>query len=173
MSGWRRLRWTCHVELSLAHIHEYIRLWVLLSDIHLIEDIEDSIIWNLTPSGEYSTNSAYNAQFFGATQNNMNKMVWWAPPKIKFFAWLAIWNRLWTLDRLERRGWDNCGLYPLCKQHKETEAHLFSHCRYARRLWRMIRYWLGLTSVRTNEWTNDLSLKSWWSRMSFKDTKQP
>jgi hypothetical protein len=34
----------------------------------------------------------------------------------------------------------------------------------------MIRYWLGLTSVRTNEWTNDLSLKSWWSRMSIKDT---
>jgi hypothetical protein len=25
-------------------------------------------------------------------------------PKIKFFAWLAIQNNLWTVDRLEKRG---------------------------------------------------------------------
>jgi hypothetical protein len=137
------------VELSLAYIHEYIRLWVRLSDIHLVDDIDDSIIWNLTPSGEYSTTSAYNAHFYGATQTNMNKMVWkvWAPPKIKFFAWLAIRNRLWTSDWLERRGWDNCGLCPLCNQHNETAAHLFSHYRYTKRLWGMIRDWLGLTPL--------------------------
>jgi hypothetical protein len=49
------------MALSLAHIYEYIRLWALLSGIHLVEDTEDSIIWNLTPSGEYSPTSAYNA----------------------------------------------------------------------------------------------------------------
>jgi hypothetical protein len=36
----------------------------------------------------------------------MNKMVSkiWAPPRIKFFAWLAIQNCLWTTDRLDKRG---------------------------------------------------------------------
>jgi hypothetical protein len=162
------------MELSLAHIHEYIRLWILLSDIHLVEDTNDSIIWNLTPSGEYSATSVYNAQFFVATQTNMNKLVWkvWAPPKIKFFAWLAIRNRLWTSDRLERRGWDNFGICPLCKQYNETTTHLFLHCQYTKRLWEMIRDWLDLTSIWTNEWMNDLSLKYWWSRMSFKATNK-
>jgi uncharacterized membrane protein YkvA (DUF1232 family) len=37
--------------------------------------IDDSIIWNLTPSREYSTTSVYKLQFYGATQTNMNKMV--------------------------------------------------------------------------------------------------
>jgi hypothetical protein len=64
-------------------------------------------------------------------------LVWkvWATPQVKFFAWLAIRNRIWTADRLERRVWENCGLCPLCKQTQETTAHLFSHCRYTKRLW--------------------------------------
>jgi hypothetical protein len=141
-------------NLTVHHIHEYIRLWVQLNAFQLIEGVQDSITWNLTSNGEYTTTSAYKAQFFGATLTDMNKMVWkvWAPPKVKFFAWLAIRNRIWTADRLERRGWDNCGLCPLCMQTQETAAHLFSQCRYTKRLWDMVKSWLGIPSVRTHEW---------------------
>jgi hypothetical protein len=77
-------------------------LWVFLNSIHLQEEIEESIVWNIMPSGEYPSKSAYKAQFFEATTTSMNMLVWksWAPPKIKFFAWLAIRNRLWTADHL-------------------------------------------------------------------------
>ena len=94
----------------------------------LHKDAADKIVWNLTGSGEYSSSSsAYKAQFFGALRPNMNKVVWkvWAPPKVKLFAWLAIQNRLWTADRLEKRG---------CKQTMETAAHLFFQCRLSKRV---------------------------------------
>ena len=56
--------------------------------------------------GEYSAKSAYKAQFMGAILTPMKKVIWkvWAPPKVKFFAWLAIQNLVWTADRRERRG---------------------------------------------------------------------
>jgi hypothetical protein len=154
--------------LTIPHLHQYLQLWHELNGIQLREHEEDSIVWNLTPNGEYSTTSAYNAQFFGSTLTNMNKMVWkaWATPKAKFFAWLAIQNRLWTADRLEKRGWDNCGLCPLCKQTQETAAHLFSHCRFTKRVWNLIKNWLGLSNIRTNEWGANLNIKEWWTMMT-------
>jgi hypothetical protein len=63
-------------------------LWALLNSIHLQEEIEGTIAWKVTPSGEYSSNSAYKEKFFGATATSKNRLVWktWAPPKIKFFC---------------------------------------------------------------------------------------
>jgi hypothetical protein len=77
-----------------------------------------------------------------AQKNQVNN---WAPSKVKFFAWLAIQYRLSTEDRHEKRGWTNCGICPLCKQTQETAADLFSHCRYTKRVWGMIKEWLGST----------------------------
>jgi hypothetical protein len=155
-------------NLTIPHIHEYIRLWVELCDVHLREEIEDSIVWNLTSNGEYSTASAYNTHFFGTTSTNMNKLVWkaWAPPKIKFFAWLAIQNRLWMADRLEERGWTNCSLCPLCKQCQETVVHLLSQCRFTKRLWGMMRDWLGLPHLQIGEWAADIAIDEWWMMMA-------
>jgi hypothetical protein len=124
-------------NLTVLHIYEYIRLWMRLEDMHLHEDNEDAIVWNLTYNGDYSSAWAYDAKFFKATLMRFNKMVWkaWNAPKVKFFSWLSIWNEIWTVDHLERIGWDNCGLCPLCKQTQEKMAHLFSHFHYSKRLW--------------------------------------
>jgi hypothetical protein len=67
---------------------------------------QDNIRWNLIANGQYSAKSAYRLQFMGATRSAFNQMIWkaWALPKCKFFSWLAIQNRLWTTDRLEKRG---------------------------------------------------------------------
>jgi hypothetical protein len=56
------------------------------------DEEEDTITWNLTANGECTSASAYVAQFFDDASTLMNKMVrkMWGPPKIKFFAWLAI-----------------------------------------------------------------------------------
>ena len=103
----------------------------------------------------------------------MNKVVWKAsaPPKIKFFAWLAIQNRLWTADRLEKRGLTNCGLCPLCKQAQETAAHLFFQCRYSKRIWGMVKNWLGLHYLSFSDWTPGHGLGDWWISMS--DSRTP
>ena len=34
----------------------------------------------------------------------------------------------------------------------------------------LVKDWLGLPSIRTHEWTPELSLKSWWKKMSSKGT---
>jgi hypothetical protein len=52
------------------------------------------IIWMIsaTLSGQYSAASANKVLFHGAIYTCMNKFAWeiWAPPKIKFFMWLAL-----------------------------------------------------------------------------------
>jgi hypothetical protein len=80
-------------------------LWTLISNIHLDPEVDDDIVWRLTPSGHYSAKSAYELQFLGSTSSPMDKTISkaWAPPKVKFFAWLANQNRIWTADRITKR----------------------------------------------------------------------
>jgi hypothetical protein len=138
-----------------------------LSTIHLNELVEDDISWRLTSNGQYSAKSAYEVQFLGLIKSPMYDTVWkaWAPPKTKFFAWLVTQNRVWTADRLAKRGWPNCGLCPLCKQCVESVNHLFIHCRFTKRLWALVVSWLGISGVDTSLWVR-LSMKAWWNGMA-------
>ncbi|XBI06310.1 hypothetical protein VPH35_134341 [Triticum aestivum] len=103
---------------------------------HLDEQTEDDIIWKHANDGIYTASTAYKAQFLGLTLSPMDRMVWkaWAPPKVNFFAWLALQDRIWTADLLEKSGWPNCGPCPLCKREQETGIYLFVKCRYTLRL---------------------------------------
>jgi hypothetical protein len=134
---------------------------------HLQEEIEDDITWKLTANGQYSAASAYKMQFLGLIESSMFKMVWkaWAPPKVKNHAWIAIQNRLWTVDRLRKRRWENCGLCPLCKQIEETNVHLFVHCRFTKRIWGLVKSWMGLEEVQPAQWIN-LSIEEWWTHLA-------
>ena len=133
----------------------------------LHEDIEDDISWKLTASGEYSAKTAYEVQFLGSSSSIIYKPVWkaWAPPKVKFFAWLATQNRIWTADRLAKRGWPNCGACPLCKQTTETGIHLFINCRVTKRIWACVKDWAGIPAMDMSQWEG-LSIKQWWIVMT-------
>jgi hypothetical protein len=153
-------------DFTVQHVFEFVDLCTRLQGFAFDATIEDSIVWNLTPDGEYSAKSAYQAQFFGTTFTDMKRLVWkaWAPPKTKLFAWLALQNRLWTADRLARRGWQNCGLCPLCKETPETADHLLLHCRFTTRIWSLLKDWLGV-QLDQSRWPT-LSFKAWWEQMS-------
>jgi hypothetical protein len=135
--------------------------------VHLREEVEDEISWKHTTNGQYSTASAYKFQFLGLVESSMNKLIWkvWAPPKVKNHAWLALQNRLSTADRLRKRGWDNCGLCPLCKQTEETNNYLFIHCRFTVRVWELLQEWLGLHGIHPGQWIG-ASIQDWWSSMA-------
>ena len=109
------------MDWTMEHITQIVTLWARSRYIHLLDGIQDDIIWKHTTSGRYSATSAYKAQFLGATRSPMGQTIWkvWAPPKVKFFAWLATQNRLWTADRLHIRSWIGayCPFVPKCKNH--------------------------------------------------------
>ena len=132
--------------LTLTHLQEFANLWEMVAGVTLSQDRQDTISWKFTTSREYTTSSAYLAQFVGLTYSTNTSMMWktWAPPKCKFFAWLILQNRVWTADRLFRRGWPNYNLCPLCKQIQKSAAHLLFQCRFTNRVWNEITIWLGI-----------------------------
>jgi hypothetical protein len=42
---------------------EYLELWDIISNVELHEGAQDKHIWRLSASGEYTTESAYDALF--------------------------------------------------------------------------------------------------------------
>lgn len=104
--------------VTIEHICRFFALWMLVHEVHLDELSDDNIVWKHTVSENYSVASTYKAQFLGMVLSHMDQMVWkvWAPSKVKFFAWLDLQDRIWTIDRLAKWGWPNYDLCPLCKR---------------------------------------------------------
>ena len=138
-------------------------LWEMIANVNIHPEVKDSIIWKLPNGGSYTTSSAYMAQFARVVYSNLQDMVWkvWSPPKCNFFAWLVTQNRIWTADRLQRRGWPNCDQYPLCSQVQESAANLLFKCRFATRIWKEVFSWLDL-QVDTTNWHIFTTVKAWW-----------
>ena len=152
-------------SISAEHVTQFFTLWMLLHEVHLDELSEDDILWKHSVSGHYSAASAYKAQFLGLVLSPMDKMVWkvWAPPKVKFFAWLALQDRIWTADRLAKRGWPNFDLCPLCKREQESGSHLFFKCRFSRRLWSLVIDKYHVPDFVISTWPLFDSVQSWWA----------
>jgi hypothetical protein len=162
--------WTSRIALgnnfTLEHLSQCAHLWGLLQNVDLQDDVEDNITWRLMANGDYSAKSAYDMQFMGAISSSIYETVWkaWAPPKVKFFAWLATQNRIWTADRLAKRGWPNCGACPLCKQTTESVHHLFTACRFTKRIWNLVKSWIGIPGIDTDLW-GGTHIMDWWVGM--------
>ena len=90
----------------------------------------------------------------------MAEMTWTsrAPATCKFFTWLALRDRCWTLDRLARRGLPHQDACPLCDQEDETINHVLVTCMFARSTWAVVCEALGKP-----EWTPMVhdSLHTW------------
>lgn len=147
------------------HIQQFVYPWEKISLVTLDPNTSDQITWKLTPEGNYTTKSVYALQFLGSTTTVYKKVIrkTWAPPKCKFFAWVAIQNRLWTSDRLQAWDWPNQRTCPLCRQSPETTLRLFFECRYARQVWTSMDEWLGCAPLNPFNWSDNLSIGDWWS----------
>ena len=69
-----------------------------------------------------------------------HKLVWYhlTVPKHVFISWMAILDRLPTMDRLRTRGMEVGGVCALCKQDMETRNHLLFSCSYSKEIWQKI-----------------------------------
>jgi hypothetical protein len=143
-----------HNDFSAAHIQEYCQLWCEVNQLRLVHNTPDIIKWKFTMSGQYTTQSAYQAQFWGSTCMNFNNIIWraWAPPKCKFFSWLAVQNRVWAADRLTRRGWPHNPHCVLCASCPESGLHLFAECCFTRHIWDDLSLWAAITKIHHSFW---------------------
>jgi hypothetical protein len=141
---------------------DFFQLYQLIEGVVLQPRALDSHLWRLSPSGKYSTKSAYKALLQGAISFQLAEWVWktWAPSKCKFFMWLVEHNRCWTPDRLEKCGMDHPEHCPLCDQHEETINHLLVACVFACQVWSGL-----LVTVGRRELVLQLgvaSFEAWW-----------
>jgi hypothetical protein len=133
-------------SLQAHALLEFLVLWDILQEFHLTLGVADLHRWTPSNSGAYSSKSAYDRFFLGAVQFEPYKRIWetWAPPRCKFFMWLASLNRCWTADRLARWGLDHPIHCMLCEQEKETIQHILVSCVFSREVWFRVLSLVGL-----------------------------
>jgi hypothetical protein len=81
-----------------------------------------------------------------------------APPKVKYFFWIALHGRLWTAERRKRDGLQPIATCTLCDQLDEATDHQLCSCVFAREVW--TRLLLSLHSS-TMPLQQDSLLLSW------------
>jgi hypothetical protein len=76
----------------------------MVTQVELHIDKEDKHIFRLVANGKYLAIAAYEGLFLGSVQFEPYERIWktWAPPKCRFFLWLAALKKCWTTDRLEK-----------------------------------------------------------------------
>jgi hypothetical protein len=96
--------------------------------------VPDVLRWNWGAKETYSAKSCYLGLFHGSEVMAGALQVWKsrAPAKCRFFLWLALRNRCWTADRLERRQLPRPSACPFCDQTQESITHLLLGCVLAR-----------------------------------------
>ncbi|KAF4400478.1 hypothetical protein G4B88_023271 [Cannabis sativa] len=63
-------------------------------------------------------------------------------PKHRMIAWLAMWERLPTRDRLLKFGCIKENYYMICYSETESHEHLFFKCNYSQRIVKLLMHGL-------------------------------
>jgi hypothetical protein len=82
------------------------------------------------------------------------------PPPRRSSIWLALKNKVWTAERLAKRGLPHPASCPLCDQEAENIQHLLFSCVFTKQVWFLILQGLGLSSLPQPEERNFMG---WWS----------
>ena len=149
-----------------------------MQQVHLQLDIEDQIKWKWTADGQYTTQSAYRAQFIGSYNRHHTKLIWRARAenKCKLFAWILIQNKILTSDNLALRGWPHQNSCVLCNGPMETGMHLCLTCPFAQAVWSQVSLWEGLNTFQQALPTSFDSINDWWeaaNKLVPKESRHP
>jgi hypothetical protein len=97
----------------------------------LNEDV-DALIWCNEKLGVYSSHSCYNIISYMSVTPVHIPAIWGVavPKKIKLFLWLLAYNKLATVDNLNRKGCKK-DTHCYCGEN-ESISHLFFECVVAK-----------------------------------------
>ena len=101
----------------------------MLRDLRISSE-EDSVIWKGGGHGSFRIRDAYKLLAAPSAITFPKKSIWVdkVPTKVAFFAWEATWEKILTLDRLQRRGWHLPNRCFLCGCEEENVNHIILHC---------------------------------------------
>lgn len=96
--------------------------------------IEDTHLWQLSSSGQYSAKSTYKGFLQGLIQFRPWEHIWksWAPGKCCFFIWTVMHKRCCTADCLVRQGLPHLERRFHCDREEGTIDQLLAGCVFAR-----------------------------------------
>lgn len=96
--------------------------------------------WGWGHTREYTTAEGYKA--YQTTGNNKHSAAFWknvwellALPKVNFFFWTLMHNKILTGDNMAKRKFAGPHWCALCRCNTETAQHLFIDCLFAKEVW--------------------------------------
>jgi hypothetical protein len=131
------------LPLSQQALHELEDLQTQLQMIPYDVDAKDH--WVPTWGGMYTSRRFYSYVFSSVEAHPIFKAIWKSrcTPRVKFFAWLVLVDRLNTKSMLHRRHLNiqDDSLCVMCdRDEEETIDHLFFECPFARECWVTIHF---------------------------------
>ncbi|RVX18958.1 Transposon TX1 uncharacterized 149 kDa protein [Vitis vinifera] len=110
---------------------------------------EDAVIWKGESHGLFRIKDAYKCLAGPNVISFPKKGIWVdkVPTKVAFFAWEASWEKVLTLDKLQRRGWQFPNRCFLCGCEEENVNHILLHCTVVRALWEIVLALFGANWV--------------------------
>ena len=110
---------------------------------------EDAVIWKGESHGLFRIKDAYKLLAGSNVISFPKKGIWVdkVPTKVAFFAWEASWEKVLTLDKLQRRGWQFPNRCFLCGCEEENVNHILLHCTVVRALWEIVLALFGANWV--------------------------
>ena len=130
----------------------------------------DRITWSLTPSGQFSTSSAYkmlvahaSSERAGSSNSGPTRTFWrgvWhlrVPRKIQLFIWRACHNALPTMANLRHRQITESAVCALCKTHEEDTLHAIWSCGEIACVWNSLTWFHHVVTSPLSNFTNLLS----------------
>lgn len=131
------------LPLSTQAYDEFLQLQNYLEGISYNDSTDDS--WAPIWGSKYSSRRFYAHVFSEVEAHPCFRMIWRSQciPRIKFFAWLVLVDRLNTKTMLRRRhlNIEDDALCVLCNTGIEEDVdHLFFDCSFARQCWSYINF---------------------------------
>lgn len=117
---------------------KWLEIVQLASTIELNDD-DDTMIWKFNSNGIYSSQSLYRIINFRGIVPVHVPSIWSLkiPPRVQFFLWLLVKNKVITRDNLAKRQVVENETSLFCEEH-ESSQHLFFDCVVAKRMWNCI-----------------------------------
>ena len=106
--------------------------------------VEDSMGWIFNSDGRFSISSFRSALEEQDVAIQASDMLPWkglTPPKVELFLWQLLKGRVMVGNVLKRFGLSLAMRCLFCKADKESLSHVFLHCPWSWKIWKIGMSW--------------------------------